>query len=68
MFCRTTYLRVVLLFVSTALLRAQPVMQAHFLPVGQAHTTLLEFPCGAALIDAGAQDNESVAQLLAYLD
>src|SRR5687768_15102080 len=47
---------------------AQPAMQAHFLPVGQAHATLLEFPCGAALIDAGAQDAESVARLQAYLD
>ncbi|HYP13272.1 MAG TPA: MBL fold metallo-hydrolase [Bryobacteraceae bacterium] len=47
---------------------AQPVMRAHFLPVGQAHATLLEFSCGAALIDAGAQDAESVARLLSYLD
>jgi beta-lactamase superfamily II metal-dependent hydrolase len=47
---------------------AQPVMRAHFLPVGQAHSTLLEFSCGATLIDAGAQDAESVARLLSYLD
>lgn len=47
---------------------AQPVMRAYFLPVGQAHSTLLEFSCGAALIDAGSQDDESTARLLAYLD
>jgi len=38
-------------------------MRAHFPPVGQAHATLLEFPCGAAPIDAGAQDAE---RLLLY--
>jgi beta-lactamase superfamily II metal-dependent hydrolase len=43
-------------------------MRAHFLPVGQAHATLLEFSCGAALIDAGAQDAEAAEQLLNYLD
>lgn len=43
-------------------------MRAHFFPVGQAHSTLLEFSCGAALIDAGAQDAESVQRLLEYLD
>src|SRR5262245_9004242 len=48
---------------------AQPaVMRAHFLPVGQAHATLLEFSCGAALIDAGAQDAETRDQLVDYLD
>jgi len=51
-----------------AQLAAQPVMRAHFLPVGQAHSTLLEFSCGAALIDAGAQDAKAAARLLAYLD
>ena len=46
----------------------QPVMRAHFVPVGQAHATLLEFSCGAMLIDAGAQDEETKGQLLDYLD
>ena len=31
-----------------------PVMQAHFIEMGQANATLLEFPCGTVLIDAGA--------------
>lgn len=68
MLFRSDVFRVLLLAVSAAFAWAQPVMQAHFLPVGQAHATLLEFPCGAALIDAGAQDDESVARLLAYLN
>ena len=34
---------------------AEPVMIAHFIDVGQADATLLEFPCGAVLIDAGDQ-------------
>src|SRR5688500_1748378 len=63
-----TLLQVLMLCVAPVLGFAQATMQAHFLPVGQAHATLLEFPCGAALIDAGAQDQESVARLLAYLD
>ena len=32
------------------------VMVAHYIDVGQANATLLEFSCGAVLIDAGAQD------------
>ena len=31
---------------------AAEVMRAHFINVGLADTTLLEFPCGAILIDA----------------
>ena len=31
-----------------------PVMKAHFIDVGQANATLLEFKCGVVLIDAGA--------------
>jgi len=28
-------------------------MMAHFIDVGQANATLLEFPCGVVLVDAG---------------
>jgi len=31
------------------------VMRAHYLDVGQADCTLIEFPCGVILIDAGAE-------------
>ena len=37
-----------------------PVMKAHFIDVGQANATLLELKCGVVLIDAGAQDDDSV--------
>jgi beta-lactamase superfamily II metal-dependent hydrolase len=46
----------------------QPRMTAHFIKVGQADSTLLEFPCGAVLIDAGAQDDAFADHLLKYLD
>ncbi len=42
-------------------------MVAHFIDVGQADATLLEFPCGAVLIDAGARDQEKADALVAYL-
>jgi len=45
----------------------QPVMRAHFINVGQADSILLEFPCGAALIDAGVQDDEREEHLISYL-
>jgi competence protein ComEC len=45
----------------------EPRMVAHFIDVGQANATLLEFPCGAVLVDAGAQDEEHVAALVDYL-
>ncbi|MFI5161241.1 MAG: ComEC/Rec2 family competence protein [Sphingobacteriales bacterium] len=45
----------------------QAAMYAHFINVGQADATLLEFPCGAILIDAGAQDANYEQQLLQYL-
>jgi competence protein ComEC len=51
--------------------QAAPVMRAHFIDVGQGDATLLEFPCGAALIDTGGELNDAfdgVAALEAYLD
>ncbi len=42
-------------------------MFAHYINVGQAASVLLEFPCGAMLIDAGAQDKDYEKKLLNYL-
>ena len=58
------------LFLVTAVASAQsdgPVMRAHFLDMGQADATLLEFPCGAVLIDAGAQSADQVQRLTDHL-
>ena len=46
---------------------AEPVMKVHCINVGQADCTLLEFPCGAILIDAGAQDQPHLDGLVTYL-
>lgn len=46
-------------------------MVLHFIDIGQGDATLLEFPCGAALIDTGGEKNElfdGEAALIAYLD
>jgi competence protein ComEC len=46
-------------------------MRAHFIDVGQGDATLLEFPCGAVLIDTGGEANDgfdSVAHLRDFLD
>lgn len=40
----------------------------HFINVGQADSTLVETPCGAILIDAGAQDQDHADKLIRYLD
>lgn len=50
---------------------ASDVMVAHFIDVGQGAATLLEFSCGAVLIDTGGEQTPEVngtANLLAYLD
>ena len=44
-----------------------PVMKAHFIDVGQANATLLEFKCGVVLIDAGA-DQEHEEALVEFLN
>jgi len=43
-------------------------MTAHFINIGQGESVLLEFPCGAMLIDAGAQDAAARTRLIAYLN
>jgi len=54
---------------STRSIQSQgPVMKAHIIDMGQANATLLEFPCGAVLIDAGAQDEEKVDELVRFLN
>lgn len=46
---------------------ADPKMQLHVIDVGQANASILEFPCGAILIDAGAQDDEYTLKLLKFV-
>ncbi len=62
-----------LVFVGWAALLVAPLfgaeaMRAHFINVGQADSILLEFPCGAVLIDAGAQGEKHKEHLIEYLD
>jgi competence protein ComEC len=52
---------------ATGLLAADPVMRSHHVDVGQGAATLLEFPCGAVLIDTGAQDADHAEVLADYL-
>lgn len=61
------FLLCVSLWLVTLSARAEAVMRAHFIDVGQGDATLLEFSCGAALIDTGAQDKAHVDTLIAYL-
>lgn len=51
--------------------RPADAMTYHFIDIGQGDATLLEFPCGAVLIDTGGEQNEqfdSNRALLNYLD
>src|SRR4029450_4769988 len=45
-----------------------PSMTAHFINIGQGESVLLDFSCGAMLIDAGAQDTTTRTRLVAYLN
>jgi competence protein ComEC len=56
-----------LLTITTTALATDPHMTAHIINVGQGAATLLEFPCGALLIDAGGQDDDSTEHLMTYL-
>jgi beta-lactamase superfamily II metal-dependent hydrolase len=58
---------ILLLFASQSSAQEDSVMYAHFINVGQAASVLLEFPCGAILIDAGAQDETYHKALIDYL-
>src|SRR5258705_5323716 len=53
---------------SLAVSQTVPSMTAHFMNIGQGESVLLEFPCGAMLIDAGAQDAAARTRLIAYLN
>lgn len=56
-----------LVFVHLSGAAPQPEMSAHFINVGQANSALLEFPCGAVLIDAGAESAPFADSLVTYL-
>lgn len=65
----TAVLLLVILFPKLILAQALPEneMRTHFIDVGQGNATLLEFPCGAVLIDAGAEGPYTQAGLVRYL-
>jgi beta-lactamase superfamily II metal-dependent hydrolase len=51
----------------TAPVAANDVMRVHYINMGQGNSTLLEFACGAVLIDAGGQNQTTTDGLVAYL-
>jgi competence protein ComEC len=58
----------VTLWLTLTAVAQEPEIKFHFIDVGQADSTLIEAPCGAVLIDAGAQDRRYADRLIAYLD
>lgn len=44
------------------------VANVYFIDVDQANSALLEFPCGAVLIDAGARDAAGIGHLINFLE
>jgi len=72
---KTTALSLLLSLLLSFTALAQPLaeseMRVHFIDVGQGDATLLEFACGAILIDAGGENNgqfNSTEALELYLD
>lgn len=53
---------------AAALVAPAATVVAHFIDVEQGNAALLEFPCGAILIDAGGRGDAAEARLLGYLD
>lgn len=47
---------------------AGDIMRVHFIDMDQGDAALLEFSCGAVLIDAGGQNDASTERLVRYLD
>lgn len=64
---RLFLLAVILLATSDSRAQQDSVMFVHYIDVGQAAAVLLEFPCGAILLDAGAQDDNYHKALVDYL-
>jgi competence protein ComEC len=67
---RVVSIRIILLILNLvhfAFAQEPKKMITHFINVGQADATLLEFPCGAILIDAGAQGAQQEQDLVDYL-
>ncbi|HVU36124.1 MAG TPA: SH3 domain-containing protein, partial [Opitutaceae bacterium] len=54
--------------VSRAIGSPSDVATVHFIDVDQANSALLEFPCAAVLIDAGARDAAGIDHLIRFLD
>jgi beta-lactamase superfamily II metal-dependent hydrolase len=60
-------LPVLMLLSSGAATAATPSMRAHFVDVDQGAATLLEFPCGFVMIDAGGRTDETSERLADYV-